>query len=130
MLQKDYAECLTFLMRPPQINKPATLVEQAKYLQDNLTPDAALHILQQNDIKSGKEPRTSLSDGVVEMSPPVNYSRQQQMNRTLQHRTSQNFDTSFARITNNMMKNPQMRDFNKAIAGVMGSVQVRRLYNS
>lgn len=123
LLQKDYAECLTFLMRPPQINKPATLVEQAKYLQDNLTQDAALHILQQNDIKSGKEPRTSLSDGVVEMSPPVNYSRQQQMNRTLQHRTSQNLDTSFARITNNMMKNPQMRDLNKALAGVMGSVQ-------
>ncbi|CAO3640253.1 unnamed protein product [Mucor hiemalis] len=125
LLQKDYAECLTFLMRPPQINKPATLVEQAKYLQDNLTQDAALHILQQNDIKSGKEPRTSLSDGVAEMPAPVNYPRQQQMHRTLQHRSSQgsNMDTSFARITSGMMKNPQMRDFNKAIAGVMGSVQ-------
>lgn len=109
-------------MRPTPITKPATLVEQAKYLQENLNQDAALHILQQNDVRSGKEPRMSLSDGVVEMSPPVmNYSRQQNSQRTLQHRASQgsNLDTSFSRITSGMMKNPQMRDFNKAIAGVM-----------
>ncbi len=121
VLEKDYAECLTFLMRPPQISKPASLVEQAKYLQENLTQDAALHILQQNDVRSGKEPRSSLSDGVVEMPPPENYSRQQLAQRTLHHRSSQgsNLDNSFSRITSGMMKNPQMRDFNKAIAGVM-----------
>lgn len=110
-------------MRPPQITKPASLVEQAKDLQENLSQDTALHILQQNDIRSGKEPRTSLSDGIVELSPPqINYTKQ----RTLQHRASQgsNLDNSFHRITNGMMKTPQMRDFNKAIAGVMGTVQV------
>lgn len=126
VLQKDYAECLSLLMRPPQITKPASLVEQAKHLQENLSPDTALQILQQNDIRSGKEPRNSLSDGVVELpSPQLNYARQQNQ-RTLQHRTSQgsNLDNSFHRITSGMMKNPQMRDFNKAIAGVMGTVQV------
>lgn len=114
------------LMRPPQITKPASLVEQAKHLQDNLSQDTALHILQQNDIRSGKEPRSSLSDGVVELtSPQLDYTRQQ---RTLQHRASQgsNIDNSFHRITSGMMKNPQMRDFNKAIAGVMGTVQVKK----
>lgn len=124
MLAKDYAECLSLLMRPPQITKPASLVEQAKHLQENLSQDVALQILQQNDVRSGKEPRTSLADGVVELPPPqVNYTR-----RTLQHRVSQgsNIDSSFSRITSGMMKNPQMRDFNKAIAGVMGSVQVKQ----
>lgn len=124
MLAKDYAECLSLLMRPPQITKPASLVEQAKYLQENLSQDVALQILQQNDVRSGKEPRTSLTDGVVELPPPqVNYTR-----RTLQHRSSQgsNIDSSFSRITSGMMKNPQVRDFNKALAGVMGSVQVKR----
>ena len=113
-------------MRPPPIVKPATLVEQAKHLQGNLNEDAALQILQQNDVRSGKEPRLSMSDGVVEMPPPVNTYRRQQP-PTLHHRNSQgsNIDNGFSRITSGMMKNPQMRDFNKAIAGVMGSVQVR-----
>lgn len=122
MLSKDYAECLSLLMRPFQISKPASLVEQAKHLQDNLSQDVALQILQQNDVRAGKEPRTSLSDGVIEFVPQINHTR-----RTLQHRTSQgsNLDNSFSRITSGMMKNSQMRDFNKAIAGVMGTVQVK-----
>lgn len=124
VLQRDYAECLSMLMRPPQISKPATLVEQAKYLQENLSQDTALHILQQNDIRSGKEPRSSLYDGVIIKNPTA--ADQQRGQRTLQHRNSHgsNLDSSLSRITNNMMKNPQFRDFNKAIAGVMESFQV------
>ncbi|KAG1183615.1 hypothetical protein G6F36_008317 [Rhizopus arrhizus] len=123
LLQRDYAECLSMLMRPPQISKPATLVEQAKYLQDSLSQDAALHILQQNDIRSGKEPRSSLYDGVIIKNPTA--ADQQRGQRTFQHRNSHgsNLDSSLSRITNNMMKNPQFRDFNKAIAGVMESFQ-------
>ena len=124
VLQRDYAECLSMLMRPPQISKPATLVEQAKYLQDSLSQDAALHILQQNDIRSGKEPRSSLYDGVIIKNPTA--ADHQRGQRTFQHRNSHgsNLDSSLSRITNNMMKNPQFRDFNKAIAGVMESFQV------
>ncbi|KAL7335731.1 hypothetical protein PS15p_201161 [Mucor circinelloides] len=123
LLQKDYAECLTMLMRPPQITKPASLVEQAKYLQENLSEETALHILQQNDVRSGKDPRNSMSDGVPEAQPSATtYAGQQHLQpRTLNHRSSQGFD-SFSRITNNMMKNPQVRDLNRAIAGVMKNV--------
>lgn len=108
------------LMRPPQITKPASLVEQAKYLQENLSEDTALHILQQNDVRSGKDPRNSMSDGVPEVPPATTTLAGQQhlQPRTLNHRNSQGFD-SFSRITNNMMKNPQVRDLNRAIAGVM-----------
>lgn len=122
VLQKDYAECLTMLMRPPQITKPASLVEQAKYLKENLSQDTALHILQQNDVRSGKDPRSSMSDGVPEIPPATaSYAGQQHLQpRTLNHRSSQGFE-SFSRITNNMMKNPQVRDLNRAIAGVMVS---------
>ncbi|KAI9477848.1 MAG: rab-GTPase-TBC domain-containing protein [Benjaminiella poitrasii] len=109
LLRKDYAECLSLLMRPPPISKPALLVEQAKHLQENLSEDTALDILQQNDIRSGKEPRTSMSDGFIDPH------RRQPLN----HKGSQ----GFSRLTNNVMKNPQMRDLNKAIAGVMGTVQ-------
>lgn len=127
MLQKDYAECLSLLMRPPQINKPASLVEQAKHLQQNLSSDTALQILQQNDVRSGKEPRTSLSDGVVEFPSPqqTNYSRQQLQQRILHHRSSQGSNLDFSKI----MKNPQMRDLNKAIAGVMVNKKKKRASN-
>ncbi|CEP09480.1 hypothetical protein [Parasitella parasitica] len=124
---KDYAECLTLLMRPPQVSKPASLVEQAKDLQKDLSEDTALHILQQIDIRSGKDPRNSMLDGVPEaVSGATAYSGQQQQRqhaqqRTLNHRSSQGFE-SFSRITTNMMKNPQVRDLNRAIAGVMKNV--------
>lgn len=122
MLQKDYAECLSMLMRPSPVSKPATLVEQAKYLQENLTQDGALHILQQMDVRSGKEPRSSLYDGIVLQSH--DHIRQQ---RVPQHRRSSGTsgDNGFSRITTNMMKNPQFRDINKAIAGVMETFQVQ-----
>ncbi|KAI8636917.1 rab-GTPase-TBC domain-containing protein [Parasitella parasitica] len=126
LLRKDYAECLTLLMRPPQVSKPASLVEQAKDLQKDLSEDTALHILQQIDIRSGKDPRNSMSDGVPEgLSGATAYSEQQQrqpvQQRTLNHRSSQGFE-SFSRITTNMMKNSQVRDLNRAIAGVMKNV--------
>ncbi|ORE10095.1 RabGAP/TBC [Rhizopus microsporus var. microsporus] len=120
LLQKDYAECLSMLMRPSPVSKPATLVEQAKYLQENLTQDGALHILQQMDVRSGKEPRSSLYDGIVLQSH--DQTRQQ---RASHHRRSSGTsgDNGFSRITTNMMKNPQFRDINKAIAGVMETFQ-------
>ncbi|KAI8994920.1 hypothetical protein BDB01DRAFT_774606 [Pilobolus umbonatus] len=123
LLHKDYAECLSLLMRPTKIAKPTTLVEQAKYLQDNLSEDTALHILQQNDARSGKHPRHSLSDG-IEINNH-NDRLQTRQERVLHHRRSYGaqLDTSFSQITNGMMKNPQVRHLNKAIAGVMGSVQ-------
>lgn len=123
MLQKDYAECLSMLMRPSPVSKPATLVEQAKYLQENLTQDGALHILQQMDVRSGKEPRSSLYDGIVLQSHDQT-TRQQ---RAPPHRRSSGTsgDNGFSRITTNMMKNPQFRDINKAIAGVMETFQVQ-----
>ncbi|KAI7897609.1 rab-GTPase-TBC domain-containing protein [Cokeromyces recurvatus] len=114
LLQKDYAECLSLLMRPPPISKPASLVEQAKYLQENLSTDTALHILQQNDVRSGKEPRKSMSNDI--------FTDSMRQHPPLSHKGSQGFE-SFSRLTNNVMKNPQVRDLNRAIAGVMGTVQ-------
>jgi TBC1 domain family protein 5 len=115
----DYAECLSLLMRLPPIARPASLVQQAKKLQQRLSEDTALEILQENDIKANKEPRISLASGIPEqVQQPLH-------NRTLHHRRSQG--DSFSRITSNMMNNPQVRDLNKAIAGVMGTVQVRTI---
>ncbi|KAI8886319.1 RabGAP/TBC [Backusella circina FSU 941] len=115
LLSMDYAECLSLLMRLPPIARPASLVQQAKKLQQRLSEDTALEILQENDIKANKEPRISLSSGIPEqVQQPIH-------NRTLHHRRSQG--DSFSRITSNMMNNPQVRDLNKAIAGVMGTVQ-------
>ncbi|KAI8984111.1 hypothetical protein BDF20DRAFT_857996 [Mycotypha africana] len=138
LLQKDYAECLSLLMRPlpnQYISKPASIVEQAKLLMDNPSTDTALQILQQMDLRSGKEPRLTLE---VERSASIqsNYTSQHNGNRVrsssaaasspiisppmLQHKSSSQGFENFAR---NMMKNPQVRDLNKAIAGVMGTVQ-------
>ncbi|RCH98076.1 hypothetical protein CU098_008334 [Rhizopus stolonifer] len=120
LLNKDYAECLSMLMRPSQITKPASLVEQAKYLQSNLSEETALQILQQLDVRSGKDPRPSLSAGVPELQiAPV----QPRPQRTLHHKSSQGGLDGFSRLTSNMMKNTQVRDLNRAIAGVMGTVQ-------
>ncbi|KAG0185518.1 TBC1 domain, member 5 [Apophysomyces sp. BC1034] len=118
LLENGYAECLSLLMRPLHMEHPATLVEQAKYLQGHIIEDAALHILRQNDIRAGKEPRTSLWDGV-----DINRYSQIASNR-LRHRQSHgtNLD-SFTNITRGMMKSPQVQELNKAIAGMMDSVQ-------
>lgn len=122
VLSSDYAECLTILMRCPQVGNPSTLVEQASYLQTDLSEGGGLHILQQNDVRSGKPARHSLWDGVQQQQQQ----REDPMNR-LSHRRSHgaNLD-GLASITRGVMKSPQVRDLNKAIAGVMGTVQVKK----
>lgn len=113
----DYAECLSLLMRCPQVGKPATLVEQAKYLQSDLSESGGLHVLQQNDLRAGKAPRHSLWDGVERQeprAPPPKRLSRQQSNANLEN---------LANLTRGVMKSPQVRDLNKAIAGVMGTVQ-------
>ncbi|KAI9323749.1 rab-GTPase-TBC domain-containing protein [Dichotomocladium elegans] len=121
LLASDYAECLTLLMRCPQVGNPASLVEQAHYLQNDLSEGGGLHILQQNDLKSGKPARHSLLDGVD--NPQLNQPAIAAANR-IAHRRSHgaNLD-GLASITRGVMKSPQVRDLNKAIAGVMGTVQ-------
>ncbi|KAI8148411.1 rab-GTPase-TBC domain-containing protein [Fennellomyces sp. T-0311] len=115
LLGGDYAECLTLLMRAPQVANPASLVEQAKYLQSELSEAGGLHVLQQNDLRQGKPPRHSLWEGVQRPEPLPN---------RIAHRRSHgaNLD-GLASITRGVMKSPQVRDFNRAIAGVMGTVQ-------
>ncbi|KAI9254027.1 rab-GTPase-TBC domain-containing protein [Sporodiniella umbellata] len=117
LITKDYAECLSMLMRPPRVLEPVTLVKQAKSIQGKISTNSGLQILQQIDMQRGKPPRTSLYDGIP--TPQVD------TRRTLQHRIphGSNSDNSFSRITNNVMKTPQFREFNRAIAGVMGSLQ-------
>lgn len=129
VLEGDYADCLSLLMRGTQISKPVTLVEQAKYLQGNLSHDGALQILQQNDIRLGKEPRDSLWKN-EDKSSLENYYQQQQNDLSFSHhqRTSnQNFN-GLSNLTRGVMKSPQVRDLNKAIAGVMGTVQVTYIF--
>ncbi|KAG1451729.1 hypothetical protein G6F56_008005 [Rhizopus delemar] len=117
LIKKDYAECLSMLMRPPYIADPINLVKKAKTIQGNVSSNTGLLILREIDAQSGKTPRTSLYDGVP--TPVVD------PRHTLQHRSSHgsNLDNSFSRITNNVMRTPQFREFNKAIAGVMESFQ-------
>ena len=125
MLASDYAQCLTLLMRAPQVGNPATLVEQAKYLQQDLSEASGLHILQQNDLRQGKPPRHTLWEGI---SKPE---QQTIVSNRLSHRRSHgaNMD-GFASITRGVMKSPQVRDLNRAIAGVMGTVQVKQKNNN
>ncbi|KAI8367560.1 rab-GTPase-TBC domain-containing protein [Radiomyces spectabilis] len=123
LINKDYSECLTTLMRCPELKNPPTLVEQAKYLQDNLSEEGALQILRQNDIRAGKEPRSSLMDG-VEVATPSHLEPRTASPGRLLHRRSYNANLDgFANLTRGVMKNPQVRDLNKAIAGVMDTVQ-------
>lgn len=126
VLAGDYAECLTLLMRGAQFRNPAMLVQQAQYLHDNLSEHGGLHILQQNDLQSGKPPRASLWDGTGRPDPAAEL-RTSPSNR-IKHRKSHgaNLD-GLASITRGVMKSPQVRDLNKAIAGVMGTVQVSRI---
>ncbi|KAI9488055.1 rab-GTPase-TBC domain-containing protein [Zychaea mexicana] len=119
LLASDYAECLTLLMRAPQVGNPTSLVEQAKYLQNDLSEGGGLHVLQQNDLRQGKPPRHSLWEGIQQ---------QQEMHQTMSpnriaHRRSHANLDNLASITRGVMKSPQVRDLNRAIAGVMGTVQ-------
>ncbi|KAL0074506.1 rab-GTPase-TBC domain-containing protein [Phycomyces blakesleeanus] len=121
LINHEYAECLTLLMRPSHLSGPASLVEQAKYLQENLSEDAALHILRQNDVRAGKEPRDSLWDGVRVVKADTN--SRIAPNRLDQRRSQGANLDGFSSLTRGVMKSPHVREINKAIAGVMGTVQ-------
>ncbi|ORZ13485.1 hypothetical protein BCR42DRAFT_418413 [Absidia repens] len=120
LIENDYAECLSLLMRGTRISKPITLVEQAKYLQGNLSHDGALQILRQNDLRAGKEPRASLWKNDLEKAA-LPYQQQSQHQQRRQQASS-NLD-NITNITRGVMKSSQVRDLNKTIAGVMGTVQ-------
>ncbi|ORZ00973.1 rab-GTPase-TBC domain-domain-containing protein [Syncephalastrum racemosum] len=117
LMAGDYAECLSLLMRCPHVGKPATLVEQAKYLSSDLSESGGLHVLQQNDLRAGKAPRHSLWDGVERQEPRPSPSK-----RLSRQHSNANLE-NLANLTRGVMKSPQVRDLNKAIAGVMGTVQ-------
>ncbi|KAG2177509.1 hypothetical protein INT44_008020 [Umbelopsis vinacea] len=112
MVDGEYAECLTLLMRYPPIKEPVTCVEQAKYLRQNLTEEACLQILRQNDVKAGKPPRESIGP-----ERPVD-PRQRRAN----HASGLPSD-GISKLTKDMMQNPQIREINRALVGVMGAVQ-------
>lgn len=118
-MENDYAECLTLLMRGTRISTPITLVEQAKYLQGNLSHDGALQILRQNDLRSGKEPRASLWKTDLENATLPDHTLQQNYRKP----QGSNLD-NITNITRGVMKSSQVRDLNKTIAGVMGTVHV------
>ncbi|ORX51314.1 RabGAP/TBC [Hesseltinella vesiculosa] len=115
LIEGDYAECLTLLMRGIRINQPKTLVEQANYLQQHMNADGGLQILRQNDIRQGKEPRPSISPDQSPLQPRLVPSQHT-------HPTSPPLD-SFSNFTRGVINSPQVRDINKAIAGVVGTVQ-------
>ncbi|KAI8060074.1 rab-GTPase-TBC domain-containing protein [Gongronella butleri] len=117
LMAGDYAECLSVLMRGPRISKPKTLVEQAKYLQQHMNADGGLQILRQNDIRLGKEPR-SVAGGDANAESGV----QNRSSNAGQIPVSPPLD-SFSSLTRGVMNSAQVRDLNKAIAGVMGTVQ-------
>ncbi|KAI8332151.1 hypothetical protein BC941DRAFT_517225 [Chlamydoabsidia padenii] len=117
LMENDYAECLTLLMRGTRISNPITLVEQAKYLQGNLSHDGALQILRQNDLRSGKEPRASLWKNDLENASLPDHNLQQHYRKS----QGSNLD-NITNITRGVMKSSQVRDLNKTIAGVMGTV--------
>ncbi|KAI8575634.1 hypothetical protein K450DRAFT_260766 [Umbelopsis ramanniana AG] len=114
MMDGEYAECLTLLMRYPPIKEPVTCVEQAKYLRQNLTEEACLQILRQNDVKAGKPPRESI--GLERPNDP----RQRRAN---QAGRSGPPSEGISKLTKDMMQNPQIREINRALVGVMGAVQ-------
>ncbi|KAI8099001.1 rab-GTPase-TBC domain-containing protein [Halteromyces radiatus] len=117
LIENDYAECLTLLMRGTRISNPITLVEQAKYLHGNLSHDGALQVLRQNDLRAGKEPRASLWKNDLE-----NAALPQQHLSSYPRRSQVSNLDNITNITRGVMKSPQVRDLNKTIAGVMGTV--------
>ncbi|RIA91486.1 hypothetical protein C1645_767340 [Glomus cerebriforme] len=54
LLESDYAECLSMLMRYPPISDVEVLIVQAIFLRDHLTPEGGAHIIQQNALRIGK----------------------------------------------------------------------------
>jgi hypothetical protein len=115
VVEGEYADCLSLLMRYPPISDPAVCVEQAKFFRNNLSEAACLQILQQNDVKVGKPPRESLRPAQVAPARPQ------------QRRGPQRAGPAdpISKLTKDMMQNPQIREINRALVGVMGAVQVR-----
>jgi hypothetical protein len=95
-------------------------VEQAKYLRQNLTEEACLQILRQNDVKAGKPPRESI--GHKRPNDP----RQRLANQAGRSGPPLPSD-GISKLTKDMMQNPQIREINRALVGVMGAVQVMSL---
>ncbi|KAH8552548.1 hypothetical protein BGW37DRAFT_550784 [Umbelopsis sp. PMI_123] len=112
----EYAECLTLLMRYPPVKDTTICVEQAKYLRNHLTEDACLQILRQNDIKAGKQPRETMG------SERPSDQRQRRSNQIGLSGASPHTD-GISKLTKDMMQNPQIREINRALVGVMGAVQ-------
>ncbi|KAM3579718.1 hypothetical protein VKS41_007802 [Umbelopsis sp. WA50703] len=113
LVEGEYADCLSLLMRYPPISDPAVCVEQAKFFRNNLSEAACLQILQQNDVKVGKPPRESLRPAQVAPARPQ------------QRRGPQRAGPAdpISKLTKDMMQNPQIREINRALVGVMGAVQ-------
>jgi len=117
VMDGEYAECLTLLMRYPPIKEPIICVEQARYLRQNLTEEACLQILRQNDVKAGKPPRETI--GLERPKDP----RQRRANQAGRSGPPLPSD-GISKLTKDMMQNPQIREINRALVGVMGAVQV------
>lgn len=116
MVEGEYAECLSMLMRYPPVSDPTLCVEQAKFFRSNVSEAACLQILQQMDAKAGKPPRDSLR--------PTEMANARQQQRRGPQRAGP--VDPISKLTKDMMQNPQIRDINRALVGVMGAVQVRR----
>jgi hypothetical protein len=54
VLESDYAECLSMLMRYPPTSDAEVLIDQAIYLRDHLTPEGGAHIIKKNALRKGK----------------------------------------------------------------------------
>lgn len=108
---------MTLLMRYPHIKDTVVIVEQAKYLRDHLTEEACLQLLRQNDVKAGKPPRETIN--LARPTAPAN---------ARQRRAPQaggGAADPISKLTKDMMQNPQIREINRALVGVMGAVQVK-----
>lgn len=54
MLDSDYTECLSMLMRYPPTSDTEVLIKQAIYLRDHSTQEGGTYILKQNASRTGK----------------------------------------------------------------------------
>ncbi|OZJ04100.1 hypothetical protein BZG36_02856 [Bifiguratus adelaidae] len=125
ILQSDYSECLILLMRYPAATKPHLFIEQAIYLREHPTMEGGVQISRQNDALAGRPPKP--------ITPSQNVSRHDrprpmsdsaypsEANRPVSPLlTAEGMVKNFAQ---DVMKNPQFREFNLTLAGVMGEVK-------
>ncbi|RUP47794.1 rab-GTPase-TBC domain-containing protein, partial [Jimgerdemannia flammicorona] len=128
LLQDDYSSCLGLLMHYPTAHvNPHTLIEQAVYLRDHLSQEGGVQIMRQNDVRAGRVPREH-------GAPPPSPSRHAGEYNHQHHpsieagtdnlaRMTKPAAEGFAKMTKEVMKSPQVREINKAIAGVMDEVK-------